>query len=429
MNKNLKKTMALALALGTLSTVGSLVNSNFLTIKAYASDNNADKLNSIDLEDDDGDSVDIYKNSNYDDEVDDGDLNVGDTYYAEVTTGSAVQVDSIDGADDDKVRIFVGSDDYEVGDSIPIEDNDGDTTTLKVRVYEDDYDGDKDYNSGDYNEYEIKVKYNGDGEDNSDDSNDEDTLDSLELQDKNGDDIDLYSNSSYDDKVDSDEVNEGDTYYAKTSSNDVSIETSGPDDEYVRIFNSTDDSAKAVETGDEISVSEDKTLTVRIYDQEPDDDVEYSDNDDVIGEYKIKLEYTGADASSSTSTTGTSTTALKPETATTVSTPSTVKPNQWVQVNGYWLYNDALGNPLKNQWHYDGSYGKWYYLGTDGTMVVNRWIASGGKWYYIGSDGAMAVNYWISSESKWYYAGSDGAMVTNTTISGYKIGADGAWIK
>ncbi|OOM73160.1 hypothetical protein [Clostridium sp. BL-8] len=429
MNKNLKKTMALALAFGTLSTVGSVANFKFLTIKAYASDSNADKLNSIDLEDDDGDSVDIYKNSSYDDEVDDGDLKVGDTYYAEVTTGSAVQVDSVDGADDDKVRIFVGSDAYEVGDSIPIEDNDGDTTTLKVRVYEDDYDEDKDYNSSDYNEYEVKVKYNGDDNDDSDDSNDEDTLDSLELQDKNGDDIDLYSNSSYDDKVDSSEVNEGNTYYAKTSSNEVSVETSGPDDKYVRIFKSTDDSAKGVETGDEISVSEDKTLTVRIYDEEPDDDVEYGDDDDVIGEYKIKLEYTGADSSDSTSTTGTGATALKPETATTVTTSSNVKSNQWVQVNGNWLYNDTSGNPLKNQWYYDRSYGKWYYLGADGTMVVNRWMASGGKWYYIGPDGAMQVNSWISSEGKWYYVGSDGAMVINTTINGYKIGSDGAWIK
>lgn len=427
MNKNLKKTMALVIALGTISAAGTAGNFNFLTTKAYASDSNADKLNSIDLEDDDGDSVDIYKDSNYDNEADD--LSVGDTYYAEVTTGSAVQVDSIDGADDDKVRIFVGSDAYEVGDSIPVEDNDGDTTTLKVRVYEDDYDENKDYSSSDYNEYEIKVKYNGDGEDNSGDSNDEDTLDSLELQDKNGDDIDLYSDSSYDNKVDSDEVDEGNTYYAKSSSDEVSIETSGPDDEYVRIFKSTDDSAKGIETGDEISVSEDKTLTVRIYDEEPADDVEYGDEDDVIGEYKIKLEYAGADSSSSTTTTGTTTTALKPDTATTVSTPSTVKSNQWVQVNGYWLYNDALGNPLKNQWHYDGNYGKWYYLGTDGTMLINHWIASGGKWYYIGSDGTMSVNSWISSESKWYYVASDGAMVTNTTISGYKIGADGAWIK
>ena len=66
-----------------------------------------------------------------------------------------------------------------------------------------------------------------------------------------------------------------------------------------------------------------------------------------------------------------------------------------------------MGSPIKNTWFYDRSLGKWYYLGTDGIMVINCWIQTGGKYYYLGADGAM---------------------VTNTTIGVYNIGSDGAWI-
>lgn len=41
----------------------------------------------------------------------------------------------------------------------------------------------------------------------------------------------------------------------------------------------------------------------------------------------------------------------------------------------------------------------------------------------------MSANRWILTGGKWYYVGVDGAMLTNTTVSGYKVGADGAWIQ
>ena len=36
---------------------------------------------------------------------------------------------------------------------------------------------------------------------------------------------------------------------------------------------------------------------------------------------------------------------------------------------------------------------------------------------------------WVEVSGKWYYLNSDGSMAANTTISGYKLGLDGAWIK
>lgn len=421
MSKNIKRIIAVALAIGTVSTAVPATNYNFLTTKAYASNDDSDDVTGLTLVDRNGSLLKLYTSASYTTQAS-ASLDVGSTYYTTTTTAS-VKISDIVGPDDDEVRIFRGNDtdsndDYEVGDSISLTD---DTTTLRIRVYERDYDDDKNYSSSDYNQYLIKVKYTGsddldDDDDDDDDDNDDDYLDKLYLYNKSGDEIQLYEDSKYEDKLDNDDLdddNEGDTYYAKTSSNVVNIETSGPDDDYVRVFKTTNDSAKAIETGDDISITEDKTLTVRIYDEEPDDDIEYEEDDDVIGEYTIKLDYTGSNGS----------------TPIPAGTVSTVKTNQWVQVNGYWKYNDALGNPLRNQWFYDGYYGKWYYLGWDGVMAVNSWLWSGGKWYYVGASGAMLTNSWILTGGKYYYVGSDGAMVANTYIDGYRIGADGAWIR
>lgn len=423
MSKNIKRIIAVALAVGTVSAAAPATNYNFLTTKAYASNDDSDDVKGLTLLDRNGSTLNLYTSTSYTTQAS-ANLNVGDTYYTTTTT-SSVKISDIVGPEDDEVRIFRDNDtdsddDYEVGDSIRLTNT---TTTLRIRVYERDYDDDKNYSSRDYNQYLIKIKYTGDSDDldddddDDDDDNDDDYLDSLYLYNKSGDEIQLYEDRQYEDKLDSDDLdddNEGDTYYAKTSSNVVTIETSGPDDDYVRVFKSTSDSSEGIETGDNISITEDKTLTVRIYDEEPDDDIEYEEDDDVIGEYKIKLDYTGNSGNASDLITG---------------TVSTVKPNQWVQVNGYWTYNDAFGNPLRSQWFYDGYYGKWYYLGWDGVMAANSWLWSGGKWYYVGYNGAMLTNYWILTGGKYYYVGSDGAMVTNTYISGYRLGSDGAWIR
>lgn len=443
MNKNVKRIVAMALAIGTVSAVAPATNLNLLTTKAYASSDDADEIDSIDLQDDDGGTLDLYEDSSYDDEYTD-DLDEGDTYYTESTT-DRVSIDDISGADEDNVRIFLNGDDdyddaYEVGDNLDLDDG---INKISIRVYEDAYDDmdESDLEDADYNEYKIRVDYDGDeDEDDSDDENDEDTLDSLDLLDDDGDSIQLYSDDNYDDddEVDSDDVEEGETYYAQTSSGSVSFDADGDvDDDYIRVFKSTSDSAKGYDIDDDISVSGDKTLTVRIYDEEPDDDVTYEDDENVVGEYEIKLEYTDDDSTStSTTTTATST----PNTATNV---TTVKPNQWIQTNGIWKYNDAAGNTVKNSWvqgnYYvqaDGSMatgwlingGSWYYLGANGAKQTG-WKSVGGTWYYLDSQGKMQTGWMKDMDGKYYYLNSNGSMAYNTTIGGYKLGASGAWIK
>ena len=135
----------------------------------------------------------------------------------------------------------------------------------------------------------------------SDDENTEDKLDKLELETSGGKSIQLYDDKDMgsSDKVDDDDVDEGETYYAKTSSSKISISTSGPKSKYIRVFNGTSSNKKGKKTSSDISLSSGtNTIVVRIYNEEPDSSPKYSDDDDVIGTYTIKVKYTGSDSDS-----------------------------------------------------------------------------------------------------------------------------------
>lgn len=123
------------------------------------------------------------------------------------------------------------------------------------------------------------------------------------------------------------------------------------------------------------------------------------------------------------------------------------KANQWIKNEyGQWMYNDSIGNPIKNKWFLDTNTSKWYkfnsegilctgfqyennktyYLNEDGSMAIG-WKLIGGNWYYFTSDGNMVSNKWFQDgNGKWYYFYAGGVMATNVRIGGYTIGADGA---
>ena len=115
------------------------------------------------------------------------------------------------------------------------------------------------------------------------------------------------------------------------------------------------------------------------------------------------------------------------ETITNISSSTNVKANQWVQINNSWQYNDAMGNPMKSTWFYDMSSGNNYYLQGNGALAIG-WININGIWYYSNALGIRQIG-WQNINGKWYYLNIDGSMAKNTTIEGYKIGYDGAWIK
>ena len=144
MNKNVKRIVAMALAIGTVSAVAPATNVNLLTTKAYASSNDADTLDSLKLLDEDGDTLDLYEDDEYEDDADTEDIDSedeGETYYVE-TSSDEVSIE-IEGAEEENVRIFKGSSetDYEVGEDISISSD----TILSIRIYEDAYDDYEDY--------------------------------------------------------------------------------------------------------------------------------------------------------------------------------------------------------------------------------------------------------------------------------------------
>lgn len=65
---------------------------------------------------------------------------------------------------------------------------------------------------------------------------------------------------------------------------------------------------------------------------------------------------------------------------------------------------------------------------TEGSSWSIGWRQIDGKWYYFGQDGYMKTG-WVEDNGKWYYLYSDGSMAHDTSINGYKLGLDGAWLE
>ena len=64
--------------------------------------------------------------------------------------------------------------------------------------------------------------------------------------------------------------------------------------------------------------------------------------------------------------------------------------------------------------------------------MATGWVKVDGSWYYLAPSGKM-VTGWAEVGGKWYYFSKEtnalGQMLANTTVDGYKLGADGAWVK
>ena len=72
----------------------------------------------------------------------------------------------------------------------------------------------------------------------------------------------------------------------------------------------------------------------------------------------------------------------------------------------------------------------WWFQNPDGSYPANAWKLINGLWYFFNGAGYMESSKWVESSGKWYYVGANGDMLTNTTTpDGYRVGADGAWIK
>lgn len=110
--------------------------------------------------------------------------------------------------------------------------------------------------------------------------------------------------------------------------------------------------------------------------------------------------------------------------------------NTWGLINGKWYYFDAQGNMVTG-WYQVG--GQWYYMnpaaGANQGVMMTGWILDPAynAWFYLNASGAMTTG-WQQVNGAWYYLnpvsdGTKGAMAANTTIDGYYVNADGAWVQ
>lgn len=107
----------------------------------------------------------------------------------------------------------------------------------------------------------------------------------------------------------------------------------------------------------------------------------------------------------------------------------------WQRDNKGWWIKNSDGTYPRNEWKLVNN--SWYFFDSQGYMFTG-WLNISGSWYYLntdeGSNNGKMVTGWRAVSGKWYYLstatdGSGGKMLLNTTIDGYRLGADGAWIK
>lgn len=206
MSKNVKRIIAMILAIGTISFIAPAANVNLLTTKVYADESKDTTLSSLQLKDSSGSVIKLYSVSNYnsDSRLDENDIpQTNETYYAK-TSKNSVKV-SISGTDNKYVKVFKGESDNIIGKNLTSGINISSDTTLTVRVYDGDpgsdvqYDDDND-KANIESEYKIEIEYK------KDDSTSEDPYDPIYLQELavNGESISLSkSNTKYSYNVDS----------------------------------------------------------------------------------------------------------------------------------------------------------------------------------------------------------------------------------
>ncbi|MBC2567949.1 hypothetical protein HGI78_11475 [Clostridium saccharobutylicum] len=128
----------------------------------------------------------------------------------------------------------------------------------------------------------------------------------------------------------------------------------------------------------------------------------------------------------------------------------------WVQntTDGSWSYYTQDGTQVKNNWIQSPTSGLWYFMNENGAMMANGWLLNGGNWYYLSETGAiktgwiqlsgtwyyldpvsggplgsMKTGWFQDTAGNWYYANGSGAMLHDTTVGGYTLGSNGAWIR
>ncbi|MGN2368618.1 cadherin-like beta sandwich domain-containing protein [Clostridium cagae] len=413
MNKIFKRTIASLLTVAAFATVGPVKYTSLFTKEANAAET-AEKATLKGLEvkkSSSGSELQLYddKKCKSKDKVDFEEKNT--KYYVNLKSGNKVYIDpQVESGY--KYEISKGSKDYDRDKKITVSSS---STKLTVEVWKD---GDKTTS----NKYTITVLRDRDKDDDDDDDDYDDIyLDKLKVGGKT---VSLKeSKTTYTVDVDADTTS-------------VKIVAEPEDDEYkVKIDGATVDDDDDYEK--KVTLNKGKNeIKIRVKDDDKNERIYTL----IIkrGSSSDKEDSKDDDKNNSNSNNNTNVTA---------------RPNQWVTVNGNLMYNDSLGNPIKNAWFIDRNTGAWHYFDADGYMkkgwfdnngnwyylneysgqMQSGWSYINGQWYYLnpysdGTRGAMKTG-WINDNGTWYYCDGSGKMLKNTNVGGYRLGSSGAWIR
>lgn len=428
MNKNVKRIVAMTLAIGTTSVAAPATSANLLTTKAYALSNDEKELESLELLDESGNEIKLYDSDEYDKRVHDNEVDSDELYYAK-TASKTVNID-ISGPSKKYVRVFKGTsktaEGKDVGEDIRML-QDTQTTLLIVKVYGEEPDdhvtADDDENYDLQSTYKIKVRYTGDGSSSTNNTNSNSTYSSSgEMTADDYDNIYLDKMSVDGNNIDLSESKINYSYDVNDSVEQVAVRAvpEDKDEDKVEIDNT------------EVDDYENYKKTINLKKGENKIQIDLTDEDDNERVYTLTI-----NRGSTSSTTNNTNATVSGSGAGADMANAT---NKWIQVNGKWQYKDATGNAVKNSWiqnYYlqaDGNMAtgwlaynnSWYYMGMDGA-VKTGWQLVNGIWYFFDSQGKMVTGWMKDTNGKYYYLNSNGAMAYSTTINGYKLGANGAW--
>ena len=101
--------------------------------------------------------------------------------------------------------------------------------------------------------------------------------------------------------------------------------------------------------------------------------------------------------------------------------------NGWFKgSDGKWYFCGSGGTPVTDEWHQGN--GKWYWCGPKGYPVTDEWVVYKNQTYYCGSDG-VPVKGWKKIGGKWYHFDEDCCRESETLAehngSWYWLGEDG----
>lgn len=101
--------------------------------------------------------------------------------------------------------------------------------------------------------------------------------------------------------------------------------------------------------------------------------------------------------------------------------------NEWIQDSKGWKFLKANGTYAKKEcMNINGE----LYCFNDDQYMVNGWHQIDGNWYFFRPSGGLAKSRWIETNGSWYYVDANGSLfIGGTTPDGFKVDANGVWIK